>query len=159
MRTAAAQRIHPATPIQPPIAALGHGVTRVARLAGRAGYIALSEFGVGVAARHALASAFRRVSDAPAIILDLRAHRGDDESTAALVTSYFFPTEPMARERFASCPGAAAPERAVPRLLLATLDVLVSRETSALGRAFAANLARLGRAQVVGPGPARWASR
>jgi C-terminal processing protease CtpA/Prc len=159
MKTATAQRNHPASPIQPPLAALGHGVTRVARLAGRAGYIALSEFGAGVAARHALASAFRRVADAPAIILDLRAHRGGDATTAALITSYLFATEPMARERFASCPGAATRGRTVPRLPTATIDVLVSRETSALGRAFAANLARLGRAHVVGPGPARWAAR
>lgn len=159
MRTATAQRIHPAIPIQPPLAALGHGVARVARLAGRAGYVKLSDFGVGVAARHALASAFRRVADAPSIILDLRELRGGDASTAALVTSYFFATESMARERFATCPGAAAPERALPRIPNASLDVLISRETSALGRAFAANLAKLGRAHVVGPGPAKSAAR
>ena len=93
------------------------------------------------------------------MILDLRAHRGGDESAAALITSYFFATEPMARERVSACPGAVAPDAAVPRLLSGTLDILVSRETSAIGRAFAANLERLGRARIVGPAPRRWAPR
>ncbi len=159
MRSAALRRSDPAATVPAPSGASPHGVTRVRRLGGRAGYLELTAFECGAAARHAVTAAFRQLLDARAIIFDLRRHRGGEESMASYITSCLFATEPMARERFAPSPlpPGAVPGAPAPRLLAAPIDVLVSRETSALGRAFAANLERLGRARVVGPAPKRWA--
>lgn len=157
MRSATLPQNYPVIPHGPRTALLGHGVARVARLAGRAGYLELSAFAHGAAARHAVVSALRQIADTPAIILDLRRHRGGEETMASFITSCFFATESMALERFAVCPGTPAAGAGVPRLPSCTLDVLVSRETSSIGRAFAGNLERLGRARVVGPAPRRWA--
>ena len=155
MRSAALQHSYPVIPPAPRAATRGHGVARVARLAGRAAYLEITAFAHGATARHTVTSALRQIADAPAIILDLRRHRGGEETMASFITSCFFATEPMALERFALCPGKPAAGAGVPRLLSATIDILVSRETSALGRGFAANLKRLGRARVVGPAPKR----
>jgi len=156
MRTTAAQLPHAIIPPAPRAAVLGHGVARVTRLGGRAGYLELTLFGHGAAARHAVASALKRIADAPAIILDLRRHRGGEETMASFITSCFFATEPMARERFALCPGAPVPvaSAGVPRIVSSQIDILVSRETSAVARGFAENLRRLGRARIVGPAAA-----
>jgi C-terminal processing protease CtpA/Prc len=155
MRTALLQRSYPVIPPAPRTFTLGHGVARVARLTGRAGYLELTAFAHGAAARHAVASALRQIGDAPAIILDLRRHRGGEETMASFITSCFFPTEPMALERYAVCPGNPAAAAGVPRIVGPSLDILVSRETSTLARKFAENLRRLGRARVVGPAPRR----
>jgi C-terminal processing protease CtpA/Prc len=159
MRSAAMRQPANALLRPAPVAAPDHGVSRVRRLRGRAGYFEITFFECGAAARRAVSSAIRQLGDATAIILDLRRHRGGEESMASYVTSCLFATEPMARERFAPSPlpPGAVPASPAPRLLAAAIDVLVSRETSSLGRAFAANLERMGRARIVGPAPKRWA--
>jgi len=153
MHTATVPLDYPVIPAAPRALVLGHGVARVGRLGARAGYLELTAFAHGAAARHAVAGALRRIADAPAIILDLRRHRGGESTMASFITSCFFATEPLARERFAPCPGAPAAraDAALPRIPASSLDILVSRETSAIARAFAENLRRLGRARVVGP--------
>ncbi len=128
-----------------------HGVGRVARLGSRAGFFELTAFEHSAAARQAVTAAIRQLAGVRAVILDLRRNRGGDESMASFVTSFFFATEAMTRERFASAPLPAADASTVTRMITAPLDVLVSRETSALGQAFAINLERLGRARIVGP--------
>jgi C-terminal processing protease CtpA/Prc len=158
MRSAALRR--PAAndtpiPTAAPTAAAGHGVARVTRLAGRAGYLELTAFECGAAARQAFRAALDQLTDARAIILDLRRNRGGEESMASFVTSCFFATEPMPRERFTAGPLPAVVMPSATRMLNAAVDVLVSRDTSILGRAFAENLERLGRARIVGPLPRR----
>jgi C-terminal processing protease CtpA/Prc len=135
----------------PHTAAAGHGVARIARLGSRAGYFELTTFEHSAAARHAVTGAIRQLAGVRAVILDLRRNRGGDESMASFVTSFFFATEAMASERFTCVPLPAAAASAVARMITAPVDVLVSRETSALGHAFAINLERLGRARIVGP--------
>lgn len=157
MRSTALRR--PANAAQPaaPPPEWGHGVSRVRHLRGCAGYLELTVFEWGSAARRAVSAAFRQLSDARAIILDLRNHTGGEESMASFITSCFFTTEPMGHERFAPSlrPPRPVPASRAPRLLSAPIDILVSRETSALGRAFAANLEHFGRARIVGPTPRR----
>jgi len=82
----------------------GHGVSRVRRLRGSAGYLELTAFEWGVAARRAFAAAVRQLSGARAIILDLRRHKGGAEPMASYITSCLFATEPMGHERFAPSP-------------------------------------------------------
>ncbi len=98
-----------------------------------------------------MAAVIRRLAGVRAMIIDLRRHRGGDESMASFVTSFFFATEPMAKERFTASPLPAVDASTVARVITAPLDVLVSSETSPLALAFADNLERLGRARVVGP--------
>ena len=138
----------------------GHGVSQVRRLRGSGGYLELTAFEWGSAARRAIGAAFRQLADARAIILDLRQHRGGEESMASYITSCFFTTEPMGRERFAPSPlpPGPVPASGAPRLLSAPIDILISHETSAVGLAFAANLEHFGRARIVGPAPRRWLS-
>jgi C-terminal processing protease CtpA/Prc len=158
MRSAALRKLTAGSPTlrsTAPAAVRDHGVARVTRLAGRAGYLELTTFECGAAARHAFRAALDQLADARAVILDLRRHRGGEESMASFVTSCFFATEPMPRERFTADPLPAAVTPSATRLLTAALDVLVSRDTSILGRAFAENLERLGRARIVGPLPRR----
>jgi C-terminal processing protease CtpA/Prc len=155
MRTAALHRPTKTATPSPTAPEWGHGVSRVRRLRGSAGYLELTAFEWGSAARRAVGAAIRQLADARAVILDLRQHRGGDESMASYITSCLFATEPMGHERFAPSPRPPGPVPAsgAPRLLSVPIDILVSRETSALGRAFAANLEHFGRARIVGPVP------
>ncbi len=139
-------------------AASAHGIARTARLGSRAGYVELTAFEDTSAARLAMAAVIRRLAGVRAMIIDLRRHRGGDESMASFLTSFFFATEPMAKERFTASPLPAVDASTVARLITAPLDVLVSSETSPLALAFASNLERLGRARVVGPATRHWRS-
>jgi hypothetical protein len=57
----------------------------------------------------------------------------------------------MSSERFVAAPLPAADAATIARVITAPMDIVVGPDTSALGRAFAANLERLGRARIVGP--------
>lgn len=132
-------------------ATAGHGIARTARLGSRAGYFELTAFENSAAARQAVAAVIRRLAGVRAVILDLRRNRGGDESMASYLTSFFFATESMSSERFVAAPLPAADAATIARVITAPMDIVVGPDTSALGRAFAANLERLGRARIVGP--------
>ncbi|MGH7649735.1 MAG: hypothetical protein ACREND_16600 [Gemmatimonadaceae bacterium] len=112
------------------------------------GMVELRRFIATPAARASAIAAMARIARADRIVLDLRRHRGGDESMAALLTSLLFDTEPLyADEVHAS--GASMPvTRPEARCARQPVEVWISGATSALGLAFAANLGRLGRASV-----------
>lgn len=114
----------------------GHGVIEVRRFVGTP------------AARASAIAAMARLTRADRIVLDLRRHRGGDESMAALLTSLLFDTEPLYADEVHDA-GTSMPMRfPEARCARQKVEVLISEATSALGLAFAANLGRLGRATV-----------
>lgn len=123
-----------------------HGFARVEFLAEHVGYIDLRAFHATPAARASAIAAIRLLERADVLILDLQRHRGGDESMAALLTSLLFDTEPLYAEEWCADPRALPRVACEPRCRRQRIEVLLSRETSPLGRAFARNLTRLSRA-------------
>ena len=100
------------------------------------------------AARATAVAAMARAAGADHLVLDLRRHRGGDESMAALLTSLLFDTEPLYADEV-HVPGASLPATtAEARCVRQAVEVWIGEGTSALGLAFASNLGRLGRATV-----------
>lgn len=125
-----------------------HGIESAEVCPDGRGVIELRRFVGTPAARASAIAAMARISCAERIVVDLRRHRGGDESMAAMLTSLLFDTEPLyADEVHAS--GASMPvTRPEARCARHAVEVWISGVTSALGLAFAANLGRLGRATV-----------
>lgn len=112
------------------------------------GVVELRKFVGSPAARASAIAAMTRVAGAERVVLDLRRHRGGDESMAALLTSLLFDTEALYADEV-QISGAAMPAtRPEARCAHQPVDVWISGATSALGLAFATNLGRLGRATV-----------
>ncbi len=125
-----------------------HGIESADVCLDGCGVMELRRFVGTPAARASAIAAMARLSGAHRIVLDLRRHRGGEESMAALLTSLLFDTEPLyADEVHAS--GASMPmTRPEARCARQAVEVWIGEATSALGLAFAANLGRLGRATV-----------
>jgi len=100
------------------------------------------------AARASAIAAMTRVASAQRVVLDLRRHRGGDESMAALLTSLLFDTESLYADEVQLCGEGLPVTRPEARCTRQPVEVWVSGATSALGLAFATNLGRLGRATV-----------
>lgn len=112
------------------------------------GMIELRRFIGTTAARASAIAAMARLSVADRLVLDLRRHRGGDESMAALLTSLLFDTEPLYADEMHASGESMPMMRPEPRCARQAVEVWISEATSALGLAFAANLGRLGRATV-----------
>ncbi|HEY7893290.1 MAG TPA: hypothetical protein VIC24_00170 [Gemmatimonadaceae bacterium] len=112
------------------------------------GVIELRRFIGTPAARASAIAAMARLSVADRIVLDLRRHRGGDESMAALLTSLLFDTEPLYADEVHASGESMPLTRPEARCARQMVEVWISEATSALGLAFAANLGRLGRASV-----------
>ena len=118
------------------IDAKGHGMIEVRKFVGTP------------AARASAIDAVARIAGAEHVVLDLRRHRGGDESMAALLTSLLFDTEPLYTDEVRVAGSSPPLTRPEARCTHPVVEVWISGATSALGLAFAANLGRLGRATV-----------
>lgn len=125
-----------------------HGIESVVVCADGRGVIELRRFVGSPAARASAIEAMSRVAGADRVVLDLRRHRGGDESMAALLTSLLFDTEPLYNDEVHASGASMPATRPEARCARQAVEVLISWATSALGLAFAANLGRLGRATV-----------
>ncbi len=142
-------------------APLTAGVGRVARLAGNVGYLALSDFHDSARFAVIVDEVMDGLSDADALIIDLRGHRGGSRSAAALLASCLFHTEPLHVDAVYWGPDSSArPLRIVPRGMCARyaekrVIVLTGAATSAVAAELARSLQALGRATVIGEAPVR----
>ena len=112
------------------------------------GAVELRKFVGTPAARASAIAAMTRVACAQRVVLDLRRHRGGDESMAALLTSLLFDTESLYADEVQISGEAFPTTRPEARCTRQPVEVWISAATSALGLAFATNLGRLGRATV-----------
>ncbi len=112
------------------------------------GVIELRKFVGTPAARASAIAAMTRVAGAQRVVLDLRRHRGGDESMAALLTSLLFDTESLYADEVQTSDEALPATRPEARCTRQPVEVWISGATSTLGLAFATNLGRLGRATV-----------
>ena len=112
------------------------------------GVVELRKFVGTPAARASAIAAMTRVACAQRVVLDLRRHRGGDESMAALLTSLLFDTESLYADEVQISGEAFPTTRPEARCTRQPVEVWISAATSALGLAFATNLGRLGRATV-----------
>jgi len=112
------------------------------------GIIEVRKFVGTPAARMTAIAAMARVARGERLILDLRRHRGGDESMAALLTSLLFDTEPLYIDELHHSGTPLPATRPEVRCTRQVVEVWISGATSALGLAFAMNLGRLGRAVV-----------
>jgi len=125
-----------------------HGIESADIDATGRGVIEVRKFVGTPAARSSAIAAVARVGRADRIVLDLRRHRGGDESMAALLTSLLFDTEPLYTDEVQIAGGSLPLMRPEARCARQVVEVWISGTTSALGLAFATNLGRLGRATV-----------
>ncbi|HKV51111.1 MAG TPA: hypothetical protein VJO52_07930 [Gemmatimonadaceae bacterium] len=125
-----------------------HGIESADVFADGRGVIELRRFIGTPAARASAIAAMARLSGAERIVLDLRRHRGGDESMAALLTSLLFDTEPLYEDEVYASGESMFTTRPEARCARQAVEVWISEATSALGLAFTANLGRLGRATV-----------
>ncbi|HKT09624.1 MAG TPA: hypothetical protein VJR24_17115 [Gemmatimonadaceae bacterium] len=112
------------------------------------GVVELRKFVGTPAARASAIAAMTRIAGAQRVVLDLRRHRGGDESMAALLTSLLFDTESLYADEVQMSGESLPVARPEARCTRQPVEVWVSGATSALGLAFATNLGRLGRATV-----------
>ena len=125
-----------------------HGIESAAIEPDGCGVVELRKFVGTPAARASAIAAMTRVAGAQRVVLDLRRHRGGDESMAALLPSLLFDTESLYADEVRLCGEALPVTRPEARCTRQPVEVWVSGATSALGLAFATNLGRLGRATV-----------
>jgi len=125
-----------------------HGIESAAIGPDGCGIVELRKFVGTPAARASAIAAMTRVASAQRVVLDLRRHRGGDESMAALLTSLLFDTESLYADEVQLGGEALPVTRPEARCARQPVEVWVSGATSALGLAFATNLGRLGRATV-----------
>ena len=125
-----------------------HGIESAGIEPDGCGIVELRKFVGTPAARASAIAAMTRVASAKRVVLDLRRHRGGDESMAALLTSLLFDTESLYADEVQLCGEGLPVTRPEARCTRQPVEVWVSGATSALGLAFATNLGRLGRATV-----------
>ncbi|MEV0649283.1 S41 family peptidase [Phytomonospora sp. NPDC050363] len=130
------------------------GVTRVERLPGNVGLIALAGFGDPAGAGAAYEAAMRLLADTYALIVDLRANRGGWPQSAVQFCAHLVGPEPVqvavvhkGAERRQCWTPAYVPG---PRYLDRPVHVLTSSRTFSGGEDLAYTLQSLGRATVVG---------
>ncbi|GIG70351.1 S41 family peptidase [Phytomonospora endophytica] len=130
------------------------GVTRVERLPGNVGLIALAGFADPVAAGPVYEAAMRLLAGTYALIVDLRANRGGWPLSAVQFCAYFLGAEPVRLSTVHKGPEArqfwTPAHLPGPRYLDRPVHVLTSAKTFSGGEDAAYTLQGLGRATVVG---------
>lgn len=132
------------------------GVRRVEILAGNVGYIELTSFFRVEEARDALAAAMRLVTNADALIIDMRANGGGSPGTVALLMGYLLerPATPLFDiEHRAPEPADHYATDATPpadRDAVRPMAVLTSSKTFSAGEGFAFLMQERHRAAIVG---------
>jgi uncharacterized protein (TIGR02246 family) len=125
-------------------------------LQGNVGYIELTGFAPGEAARQKAAEAMATVAQSDAMIVDLRECPGGSVELVNFLASYFFDAEPRVlmnryfrptNEHVASTTVADLPGQRMPAT---DLYILVGPKTVSAGESFAYTLQQYGRAKVVG---------
>ena len=125
-----------------------HGIESVEIHPDGRGVVELRKFVGTPAARASAIAAMTRLAGAQRVVLDLRRHRGGDESMAALLTSLLFDTESLYADEVHISGESLPVTRPEARCTRQPVEIWVSGATSSLGLAFATNLGRLGRASV-----------
>lgn len=144
-------------PQGPPPGPGDHGITRVERLPGNIGLIAMRGFvPPSPGARDAIAEAMDAVHPTDALIFDMRQNGGGHPDMVALVCSYLFGPEPVQLSSFYGRDGALIDEFQTSEQVQGQrygdkdVYVLTSARTFSGGEAFAYDLKHLDRATIIG---------
>ena len=138
----------------------GDGITRVERLSGDVGLLALDVFAdfnpddPDAPERRAMDAALHKLDGVRALVIDLRGNRGGSPAMVGYLASAFLPPEARAYNTFHSrARGELSEAPAVPYPAPRTtlpLFVLIDRGTASAAESFAYTLQQAGRATIVG---------